>query len=198
MSWGSRELKVWTQDTSPSPLWPAQPCSGTAGILTPPDSPLAGWALPLLPQSSATVPRHRPMVCGCCHGTVREQRAPAGWWLQGLLSRLCVSALHNLGSEENTISLCPQAPPQLGACHCGPIPWAEGNGDPSATAQRHKALLLLLPVLAPQLLALGFIGAGAFPSVRLPLLVQAADADPLPPAHRDVLLHQACQHAFLG
>lgn len=50
-------------------------------------------------------------------------------------------------------------------------------------------------VLAPWLLALGFVGAGAFPAVRLPLLVQAADADSLPPAHGDVLLHKAGQHA---
>lgn len=190
MSWGSTELTAWMQDTSHSPLWPAQARSGIAGIPTTPDQPL-----PLLLQSSGMVPRHRTRAHGCCHGTVRELHAPAGWWLQGLPSRLCVPALHNLGSEENPdFNLSPGSTSAEGLSL-----WSHslgrGNVDPSATAQRHKAQLLLLSVLAPQLLALGFIGAGAFPSVRLPLLVQAANADPLPPAHRDVLLHQACQHA---
>ena len=79
-----------------------------------------------------------------------------------------------------------------------PLPWAKGNTDPSATAQSHKAQLLLLTVLTPRLLTLGFIRAGAFPAVRLPLLVQTADADSLPPADGDVLLHEACQHACRG
>ena len=44
-------------------------------------------------------------------------------------------------------------------------------------------------------LALGLIGPGAFPPVRLPLLVEPANADPLAPPHRDVLLYQVGQHA---
>ena len=58
-----------------------------------------------------------------------------------------------------------------------------------------KAQLLLLSLLTPGLLPLGFVGARAFPAIRLPLLVQAADADTLPPADRDVLLHEAREHA---
>lgn len=49
---------------------------------------------------------------------------------------------------------------------------------PKATKPNH-----CFSVMALWLLALGFVGAGAFPAVRLPLLVQAADADSLPPAH---------------
>lgn len=79
-----------------------------------------------------------------------------------------------------------------------PLPWAKGNTDPSATAQSPKAQLMLLAVATPRLLPLGFVGAGAFPAIRLPLLVQAADADSLPPADRDVLLHKAGQHACRG
>lgn len=45
------------------------------------------------------------------------------------------------------------------------------------------------------LLTLGFIRTGAFPAVGLPLLVEAADADSLPPADGDVLLHETGQHA---
>lgn len=40
-------------------------------------------------------------------------------------------------------------------------------------------------------LALGLVRSGAFPAVRLPLFMQAANADPLATAHRNVLLHQA-------
>lgn len=49
-----------------------------------------------------------------------------------------------------------------------------------------------------RLLPLGFVRSGAFPAVRLPLFVQPADAHSLPTPHRDVLLHEAGQHAFLG
>lgn len=45
------------------------------------------------------------------------------------------------------------------------------------------------------LLTLGFIRTGAFPAVGLPLLVETADADSLPPADGDVLLHETGQHA---
>lgn len=74
-----------------------------------------------------------------------------------------------------------------------PLPQAKGNIYPGAAAQSHEGELL--SVSTPRLLPLGFVWTGAFPPVRLPLLVQTANADPLPPADGDVLLHEARQHA---
>lgn len=100
MSWGSAELKAWTQeDTSPSLLRPAQPHVGIGGIPTMPDPPPARWALPLLAQSSATVLRRGPTACRRCRGVVRQLGAPACLLLQqqGLPLRQQVSAFHNSG-----------------------------------------------------------------------------------------------------
>lgn len=106
--------------------------------------------------------------------------------------------LSQLGLRKTRFLFVPRLQLSRGLVTAVPLPWAKGNRDPSATAQSHRAQLLLLTVLTPRLLTLGFIGAGAFPAVRLPLLVQAADADSLPPADRDVLLHEARQHACGG
>lgn len=46
-----------------------------------------------------------------------------------------------------------------------------------------------------QLLPLGLVRSGAFPAVRLPLFVQATNTHSLATTHRNVLLHQAGQHA---
>lgn len=115
--------------------------------------------------------------------------------LQGRALRLRDSAFHNSGSEDFFV---PGFHLGRGLVPVVPLPWAKGNIDPSATAQSHKAQLMLLAVATPRLLPLGFVGAGAFPAIRLPLLVQAANADSLPPADRDVLLHEAGQHACRG
>lgn len=48
------------------------------------------------------------------------------------------------------------------------------------------------------LLAFGFIRSGTFPSIGLPLFMQAANAHSLPTTHRYVLLHKASQHACTG
>lgn len=45
------------------------------------------------------------------------------------------------------------------------------------------------------LLALGFIWPGTFPPVRLALLVETPNADPLPSTDGDVLLYKASQHS---
>lgn len=80
-----------------------------------------------------------------------------------------------------------------------PLRESERREERSNILFLHGDCLVLTEVMIVfHLLAFGFVRSRAFPSVRLPLFVQAADADSLPTAHRDVLLHEAGQHAFLG
>lgn len=180
------------QDTSHSQLRPVQPHMGIASIPTMPDPAPAGWALSLQSVLSQGTEMEATMS-GCCYGMVRQLSTPDFLLLQGLPH--IGSCLSQLRCREK-----PDFPLSSGST------WAEGLSLWSLfLGQRVTQTQVPVPkatkpnccfsVLALWLLALGFVGAGAFPAVRLPLLVQAADADPLPPAHRDVLLHKAGQHA---
>lgn len=129
---------------------------------------------------------------GCCHGMVRQLSTPNSLLLQGLLQTgSCLSQLRR--REKTHFPLSP------GSTRAEALSlWCLFLGQRVTQIQmpvpRGTKPSCCVSVSAPWLLALGFVGAGAFPAVRLPLLVQAADADALPPAHRDVLLHQAGQH----